>query len=78
MGSRFEASDLCQSRQGGNSDGGGISKEQSRLNGIGNLKVSPDGIRTLRTILAEYHGPDMIGLVTVTKPLTLGATLVGE
>jgi hypothetical protein len=29
-------------------------------------------------VLSEYHGPDMIGLIIVTNPLTPDATLVGE
>jgi hypothetical protein len=48
------------------------------LNKISNLKVPPNEIRMVRTVPAEYHGPDMNGLEIVTNPLTPDATLVGE
>jgi glycosyltransferase involved in cell wall biosynthesis len=56
------------------------SKEKPRLNGVSNLKAIPDGIRVLRTILAESRRRrlDRIGRDAVAGQSTSDASLVGE
>jgi glycosyltransferase involved in cell wall biosynthesis len=54
------------------------SKEKPRLNGVSNLKAIPDGIRVLRTILAESRRLDRIGRDAVAGQSTSDASLVGE
>lgn len=54
------------------------SEEQPRLNGTSNLKAIPDGIRVLRTILAECRRLDRVGPGTVTDRPAPDVSLVGE
>jgi glycosyltransferase involved in cell wall biosynthesis len=54
------------------------SREKPRLNGVSNLKAIPDGIRVLRTILAERRRLDRIGHEAVTDQPTSEASLIGE
>ena len=48
--------------------------EQARLHGVSNLRAIPDGIRVLRTILAEHRRVDKLMLA----PAPDQAILVGE
>lgn len=54
------------------------SEEQPRLSGTSNLKAIPDGIRVLRTILAECRRLERIDPRTVTDRPTPDVRLVGE
>lgn len=54
------------------------SSERPRLNGVSNLKAIPDGVRVLRTILAERRRLNRIGREAVTDQPTSEASLIGE
>jgi glycosyltransferase involved in cell wall biosynthesis len=54
------------------------STEKARLHGASNLKAVPDGIRVLRTIIAEHRRLHRIARLVVTDQVTLDTELVGE
>jgi glycosyltransferase involved in cell wall biosynthesis len=54
------------------------STEKPRMHGVSNLKAIPDGIRVLRTIVAECRRSRRNGRDAVADEATVGESLVGE
>jgi glycosyltransferase involved in cell wall biosynthesis len=54
------------------------STEKARLHGVSNLKASPDGIRVLRTILAEWRRLEKLSHEAVADQALSDISLVGE
>jgi hypothetical protein len=54
------------------------SVEKARLHGVSNLKAIPDGIRVLRTILAEWRRLDKLSNEAAADQALSDVSLVGE